>query len=323
MEIQIFIIKVIRKLYRIISLRNEKCTIQYKEYVNIYDQKANDFIRELLRKGKPIMISKFGTTELSALEQYRSLIQYKYSLFDIWEYIICRRSFLWWREGYNGLCRNSGFFPNDEKLIPRFYDLYIKTIQHVDVLGSYMFSEKYFNEYLKNAVRVNLDGYYAPFFFKDPWTVVLEGKRVLVIHPFSEEIEAQYKRKNLIWSNPEILPDFTLLTYKTVQSLQFNRTEYNTWFDALEKMEKDISTIDFDIAIIGCGAYGMPLAAYIKDMGKQAIHLAGWVQILFGIIGKRWEDLPEVNKFFNEYWIHPYSTSIPQNAKKVENGCYW
>ena len=46
----------------------------------------------------------------------------------------------------------------------------------------------------------------------------------------------------------------------------------------------------FDIAIIGCGAYGLPLAAKLKKEGRQAIHLAGVTQLMFGIKGKRWEE---------------------------------
>ncbi|WP_274095727.1 hypothetical protein [Riemerella anatipestifer] len=41
-----------------------------------------------------------------------------------------------------------------------------------------------------------------------------------------------------------------------------------TWFDALEDMKNKIDLVDFDVAIIGCGAYGLPLASYIKNKGK-------------------------------------------------------
>ncbi|MBD4336261.1 hypothetical protein GUH15_09405, partial [Xanthomonas citri pv. citri] len=76
------------------------------------------------------------------------------------------------------------------------------------------------------------------------------------------------------------------------------------WFEALEYMESEISKMDFDIALIGCGAYGMCLAAHVKRMGKTAIHLAGWTQMLFGVYGKRWvEDQPEYAKFINQFWI--------------------
>lgn len=44
--------------------------------------------------------------------------------------------------------------------------------------------------------------------------------------------------------------------------------------------------IDYDICLIGCGAYGFPLAAHAKRKGKKAVHLGGALQLLFGIKGK-------------------------------------
>jgi hypothetical protein len=96
------------------------------------------------------------------------------------------------------------------------------------------------------------------------------------------------------------------------------------WFEALKHMEDEISQLDFDIALIGCGAYGMALAAHVKRMGKQAVHLAGWTQMLFGIYGNRWlRDQPAYAKFINGYWIRPSESEKPKGAEKVEGGCYW
>ena len=87
-------------------------------------------------------------------------------------------------------------------------------------------------------------------------------------------------------------------------------------------MYNEALKIDFDVAIIGCGAYGFPLAAKLKRAGKITIHLGGAVQILFGIKGSRWDN-GEVSKFYNEYWVRPDDKDKPQNANNVENGCYW
>ena len=38
-------------------------------------------------------------------------------------------------------------------------------------------------------------------------------------------------------------------------------------------LKVDQEKIDFDIAIIGCGAYAFPLGAYVKKLGKKAIDL--------------------------------------------------
>ena len=63
--------------------------------------------------------------------------------------------------------------------------------------------------------------------------------------------------------------------------------------------------------------------AHAKRRGKQAIHLGGPLQILFGIKGKRWDDIPSVSKFYNEYWTRPSDEETPVNNTKVEGGCYW
>ena len=53
-------------------------------------------------------------------------------------------------------------------------------------------------------------------------------------------------------------------------------------------MIKEIQMQEFDLCLIGCGAYGLPLAAAVKKMGKQAIHIGGSLQLLFKIKGKCW-----------------------------------
>ena len=114
-----------------------------------------------------------------------------------------------------------------------------------------------------------------------------------------------------------------LKVYQAVQSMG-GSTEFSSWFDALDKMEKDISKIKFDVALIGCGAYGMPLAAFIKlKLHKKSIHIGGTLQLLFGIKGKRWDSSELFRALYNEYWVRPTEDLKPQNYKSVENGCYW
>ena len=79
------------------------------------------------------------------------------------------------------------------------------------------------------------------------------------------------------------------------------------------------------MAIIGCGAYGMPLAAKLKQAGKQAIHLGGATQLLFGIKGRRWEENypSKIATCFNADWTYPLDSEKPKNGGTVEMGCYW
>jgi hypothetical protein len=146
----------------------------------------------------------------------------------------------------------------------------------------------------------------------------------LVIHPFTESISRQYNsNRGKIFSNPNVLPKFELFTVKAVQSIAGNKTAFNNWFEALDYMFIEAIKIDFDVAIIGCGAYGLPLAAKIKQYGKKAIHLGGATQILFGIKGNRWDKIPEISQLYNDYWIRPLNSEKPQYVDKVEGACYW
>lgn len=330
MNLFVFVLRSLRKLWErlnvILSPKVKEDYYQaqlFEDYVQYFDQDANGIICEILKDSKPRMIAKFGTVELGAMTNYISINQEHYSVSNLGDFITGKRNFLWWNTSMPSLCNNAGFFPNNEKLYNKFCQLYIDDIKEIDILGSYLEDEKYFESELKNAIRVNLDGYYAPFYYDQPWTRVLKGKRVLVIHPFEESIRSQYARKEQIWENPDILPEFELITIKAVQTIAGQETQFNDWFEALGSMQEKIENIDFDIALIGCGAYGLPLCAYVKRMGRQSVHLAGWLQILFGIKGKRWTENPSVAKYMNKSWVHPLSSEVPSNHERVEGGCYW
>ena len=156
-----------------------------------------------------------------------------------------------------------------------------------------------------------------------PWSLFLAKKRVLVIHPFTESIELQYKLRENLFSNTKVLPEFNLLTLKCPQTHVYNQTGFESWFEVLQNLKNKIEKIEFDVAIIGAGAYGLPLASFVKELGKHAIHIGGATQILFGIKGKRWEDRKEFHSFFNEYWKSPLETEKPKNYKSLEEGAYW
>ena len=77
--------------------------------------------------------------------------------------------------------------------------------------------------------------------------------------------------------------------------------------------------IDFDIALIGAGAYGFPLGAYAKQLGKQALHIGGALQLYFGIRGAYYDQFG----YHNEFWTRPLEEEKPKGFKKVEAGRYW
>ena len=119
-----------------------------------------------------------------------------------------------------------------------------------------------------------------------------------------------------------------------MQSLGQGDPRFRDWFEALDYMKTEIDKIDYDICLIGAGAYGFPLAAHVKRRGKKALHLGGALQLLFGIIGSRWEDsnygvkkwgIPKGKyaNLINEHWVRPDEDEKPKNAMAVEGECYW
>lgn len=307
-----------RKIYSILFHPNTSYFIAADE-CDISGQQASDEIEKLLRSDKPAMIARLGLTETKSmiegtnqpsLKSYSNLISRKIDHIG------------WTQESIDSIHEVSGFFPATRENVGKFVQLMLKDMPQVDILGSWMRQEKLFGKELKQAIKVPL-GDLEPFFHPDPWSKVLKGKKVLVIHPFEATIKKQYQQREKLFSNPDILPEFELKTIKAVQTIAHTPSPFGSWFEALKYMEGLIDNTNFDIAIIGAGAYGFPLAAHIKSIGKKAIHLGGATQLLFGIKGKRWEDRPEFQALFNEYWVKPLDEDRPENFQKVEDGCYW
>lgn len=278
-------------------------------------EKTNKLIVSMIESGKPFMVSRFGNTELQNL--ISQLKNYYFGEND--------NTIAFEEKWMSNLCELSGFFPKDKKLFTKFSYCLLQAAQKTDILGMWhCHMEDYIiSKYMKNT-KLSFISYLEPWNAKNPWTRALKGKKVLVIHPFEDSIRLQYSKREKLFENSDILPEFELKTLKAVQTLAGTRDDrFNDWFEALDYMFKEAMKIDFDVAIIGCGAYGMPLAAMLKDAGKQAIHLGGVTQILFGIRGRRWDEYSCFKVKFNEEWVYPMESERPLGSQKVEDSCYW
>jgi len=145
-----------------------------------------------------------------------------------------------------------------------------------------------------------------------------------VVHPFARSIASQYRQhRQSLFSNPAILPEFELDVLAPPQTLAPATGGFADWQTALDALICQALERPFDVALLGCGAYGMPLGAAIKRAGRQAIHLGGSLQLLFGIRGRRWDALPSFQPLFNDEWVRPSAEETPQRAEAVDAGCYW
>ena len=284
---------------------------------------TSELISRALLSNKPTMIARLGSTEMWCMTNYlgvKNPDKYK----SIKGYICSQTPPWWWQKSAILQLQNwSGFFPAKVDKVEQFCELMIADLPNVDILGSWLKEESFFSQELSNAKKVMLEDL-EPFFTPNPWTKALENKKVLVVHPFAETIKSQYERRGKLFEN-SLLPSFELEVIQAVQGLGGQKTEFEDWFGALDSMKEQLAKKDFDVCILGCGAYGFPLASFAKKLGKQAIHLGGATQLLFGIKGARWEQyiVYPYSNLFNEYWVRPNESETPQKSKSVEGGCYW
>lgn len=284
------------------------------------------------------MIARLGATELNCINNYLCVHNDK-SAFQKWkDYITDDTHTPWWNtDQFHIMNMFSGIFPESIDIAERFSQRYLEDMHEIDILASFQYLEKFMP--ISSALpKVQLEMLY-PFFVERPWTRMLKGKRVLVIHPFEQTIRQQYAKRKQLFAIPDVLPEFELITIKAVQTIAGNKSEFADWFEALRYMEDQIDRIEFDISLIGCGAYGLPLAAHIKRIGKKAVHIGGGLQLMFGILGKRWvEDYPQISPWhyrpgidinidytplFNRHWCYPLPVDTPSNTQAVEGACYW
>lgn len=298
-----------KKIYRIPYCRRKMYTAE----------EANNVIYDRLLSGETFFAGRIGLFEMAAMRAY------EFGNRDKYEIVM--------KQIYD--C--AGFFPFNLSLGDRFLAEMKKALEEVDLLAcSNELAENYFmNRYTKQTtIGTELFTVMEPWRFARPWSSALAGKKVLVVSPFEESIQEQYKRREQLFQGTDILPEFELITYQSLQTTgDLTDDRFATWFDALEYMYQEIKEIDFDVALLGCGAYGFPLAAKIKAEGKQVIHMGGVLQILFGIMGKRWDGTgpnsqthqirEDIAEYYNEYWTYPKDSEKPSSAGKIEYGPYW
>ena len=275
--------------------RSLRFSMKYRGLTILSAEAGNDAIAAAIAAGAPYMAARCGATEMrTAAEKTRE---------DI---------------------RNlSGVFPTDDAALEKFCRTYIDCAHTADLLALWnVGAEREVVRGCGSATRYTRLRALEPYYHPHPWSAALAGKRVLAVHPFKTTIVRQYARREQLFPGTDILPQFAdLRIVQAVQGLAGADTGYASWFDALAAMEQQMDAAPYDVAIIGAGAYGLPLAAHARDTGHAAIQMSGALQLLFGIRGKRWDDHPIISKLYNDAWVRPEETLA--HKEKVEGGSYW
>jgi len=270
-------------------------------------ESAAGLIETAISEGKPYLVGRLGSVESRLVGEY---------LF---------RGSSYSRLTLNQAHCNAGIFPLGKESLDEVANTIYSSLQLIDLLGIWNSPYQYkLVGQLSSPPKICDLSALEPWWSVEPWSRMLSGKRVLVVHPFVETIESQHSMSNHIHpDSPSLLPRFDLICVRPPQTLGHDREGFRSWNDALSQLIERVSMVPFDVALIGCGAYGLPLGAAIKQMGKPAVHLGGALQLLFGIRGRRWEAMPQYLPLMNDAWVRPSSAETPPLAGSVDGGCYW
>jgi len=268
---------------------------------------ANISISRLLQEKQPFLVGRIGHTEGRILGEY-----------------------LFRNRRYSRLTRKeahqfSGIFPVAPELLDCFAEIYGGAIANSDLLG---FWQTAFQAQLLSVqyptIPITSLSALEPYLHVSPWSANLAGLRVVVVHPFAQSIITQYTTKRVsLFTDQRVLPQFSLQVVAPPQTLAPLTGGFTDWLLAYQDLVSRVLEREFDVALLGCGAYGLPLGAAIKASGRQAIHLGGALQILFGIRGKRWDQLPMIAALMNDHWVRPAFEETPISASRVDGACYW
>ena len=287
------------------------------DYPGLTTDESDDWIADAITKGDPCLIARLGSTECRLLVRHhmrgqRNWLDKAYALAKHHELPF----WLPWQD--RQLSHTAGFFPIEKKPVTEFVDLSLDAMSEIDLLGSWVEGENQLHHVLSQAALTTL-GNLSPIGNDKPWTRALQGKKVAIVHPFVTTIEQQYAKRTLLFTDPDFLPQFDLVTIRAVQSIRHAPPDFDSWFDALDSMTEECLSKDYDVAIIAAGAYGLPLGSRIKRHGKVAIVLGGVLQLMFGIKGLRWDN----SGLYNEHWVRPLDEEQPPEFWKMEGGAYW
>ena len=224
---------------------------------------------------------------------------------------------------------NAGVFPPEDHTLDKWCETYLSAVQDLDYILEWCpeyGDRQIIDKFCFRTKKFFSFGDYEPFFIQENnWLKSLSDHNVLVVSPFEATIKHQFSRFGDVWDNQVKFKKLEVIKapyspYVSGQSL------YRDYFEALSKMQVKVMESDFDLAIIGAGAYSLPLMKTIKRLGKTSVHLGGSTQLCFGIRGARWSNDSNFanSEFYNRTsWTSPLDSDIPKNNRLVENGCYW
>ena len=205
----------------------------------------------------------------------------------------------------------NGYYDKDNTLenLNRFRSMYLESSKNMDlamvhfcsIFGDALKGDERDLEVLENRYGIKEIMCYRFVenctYFLESFQKWGEGKKILVISPFSESIRYQTSPERIrkILKPEFAFPDCEFLTYDSPITysedgwLCSDVGEERNWFYTAQRMFDDIAKLDFDIAWLSCGSYAMFLGDKIKsDLKKSSIYLGGVANTFFNLYNYRY-----------------------------------
>lgn len=281
-------------------------------------QESNQFMIEHIQSNAPFLISRLGigpetSITYNFLNNVDSDAQSIYTLHN-----------------------NGGIYCNSMEQLREYSAKYAECLNHSTALAEWRTENTLLSKYEQYFIRTYglkcltyqiLEPFYCIEEKIKPWSHFLLGKKVLVVHPFVESMQQQLRSGFQMYKNHRLFSEGQeFVFYKSYNTSGMTRL-HSSWMETFELMCADISKLDFDIALLGCGGYGLPLCDFLyTKMNKSAIYIGGGLQLLFGVMGNRWMNEPMWKRIIAENgskFIRPNANEQIQNQHTIERACYW
>ena len=265
-------------------------------------KRINNLIKESILQNKPTSFGKIGNVEAEYLNSY---LNYSNTINGSQLYV------------------NAGIYTQDNQDYTDWCQKYLKSLESLDYILQWGSSDKQLIKNYFNTSKIfkDFEGLEPFSLGEEGWHYSLKNKKVLCVSPFSKTVLKQSKKYNEIWPGAEI---GEVITVSTPHSEALTNQPPISWKLKLKNILEDIEPLKFDFATVGCGGLSLIICDFIKKMGKPSIHLGGGNQLLYGIMGKRWDTAFKDNIWYGtKHWTRPLDEETPKNKNLVENGCYW
>jgi hypothetical protein len=274
---------------------------------------GDETLVDYLRYGKIFAAGKIGTAEVLGLEYHDRKIRWPIAG-------------LGWSRAAQRLANNAGFFPAEENAFRNWDQIMRNAISDLDFICLWQ-KDPFLQEYERNLVdqlapkarRVKMNS------LGKSLLPLLVGQKILVISPFVRTMEDQLskleaihdseKSKRIDWDGLASQIQFLRCPFQW----HLEPSPFSSWENGLNILTEMALSKKFEIALIGAGAWSIPLSAAIKKGGRSAIHTGGETQLFFGIRGKRWDSYG----IYNSSWTSCLPEEAPMGKNKIDSGCYW